>query len=168
MTFEAFLLLFPIVLAVHNWDEYAQFDEFVNVYHLPLPRKVRTRRVIGLAAISLTLVVAVLSAATYRYKSSGLLTISKVSVCGLMLNGLGHCVLSVRRGKMLPGTWSAVTLTLPYSAFALYLLRTRGGDSAGALLRCAGLGAVAALLAIPAFLSLGYFLARMLGAEGDA
>jgi hypothetical protein len=33
MTFVALNLLFPIVLAIHNVDEYSRYDDFIRAYH---------------------------------------------------------------------------------------------------------------------------------------
>ena len=78
-----------------------------------------------------------------------------------MLNGIGHSILSVRRRRLLPGTLSAVTLVLPYSAIAIAVMRADLGDSAGSLLRSVAFGALAAPLAIAAFLWLGYGTDRL-------
>ena len=49
MSFAAFNLLFPIVVAVHNIDEYRGYTDFVHSYPSWLDEKL-TRRVLGWAA----------------------------------------------------------------------------------------------------------------------
>jgi len=45
MTFAAVNLLFPVVLAIHNFDEYSRCDDFIRAYHPRLGEKLATRRV---------------------------------------------------------------------------------------------------------------------------
>ena len=66
MSFVAFNLLFPIVVAVHNIDEYRGYTDFVRSYPSWLAKKL-TRRVLGWAAILLTLAVTALAVATYIF-----------------------------------------------------------------------------------------------------
>ena len=167
MTFDAFNLLFPVILAIHNIDEYARHDDFFLAHHSRLAKKLTTRRVIRDAAILLTLTVALLDVLTYVCKADVLMTISKISIFALMINGIGHCVLSLRRGTMLPGTLSAATLVLPYSVIAMVVMRTNLGDSSWSLLRFAAFGALAAPLVIIFFLWISYGIFRLVARTGN-
>jgi hypothetical protein len=161
MTFAVLNLIFPIVLAIHNIDEYSRYDDFVRAFHPRLIKKLTTRRAVRNAAVLLTLAVALLDAMTYVYKAAVLTMISKVSICALMLNGIGHCILSLRRRTLLPGTLSAATLVLPYSVIAIAIMRADFGDSFWSFLRLAAFGALTAPLAIISFLWIGYGTARL-------
>src|SRR5215469_2570657 len=121
MTFAAFNLLFPIVVAIHNIDEYRGYEEFVRSYPSWLAEKL-TRKVVGRAAILLTLAVSVLAGLTYFYQSDVLLTVSKIAIIGLALNCVGHCILSLKRRALIPGTLSGAILVLPYSVVAMVLM----------------------------------------------
>ena len=159
MTFAAFNLLFPIVVAIHNIDEYRGYTDFVRSYPAWLAEKL-TRRVIGWAAILLTLAVTALAVATYFYQNDVLLMASKIAIIGLALNCVGHCFLSLKRRALVPGTLSGAILVLPYSAIAVSMMRIDLRDSFMGLLGYAAFGVIATPLAIGAFLWMGYVLAR--------
>ena len=164
MTFSVLSLLFPVVLAIHNLDEYSRYDDFVRTSFLLQQTKLRkliTRRVIRDAAILLTLGAAVLAAVTYVDKGAVPVAISKTAILALLLNGIGHCVLSLKRRTVVPGTLSAATLVLPYAALAIFTMRSECGDSFQLLLRYATLGALMAPLAVLLFLSISYCLSRV-------
>lgn len=161
MTFPTFDLLFPIVLAIHNVDEYRRCDDFIRAFHPSVAPKLTTRRVVRDGAILLTITVAILSVLTYTYNSAALVTISKVAIFALMLNGIGHCILSLKRRTLVPGTLSAVILILPYSAFAIVIMHTRLGDSFWSLLPYMAFGALTAPVAILIFLWVSYGLSRL-------
>ena len=161
MTFTSLNLLFPVVLAIHNADEDAHYDDFVRAYHTPLVRRLATRPVVRTAAILLTLSVTVLSALTYTCRSAALLTIARIAIFAFLLNGVGHCVLSFKRRSLTSGTLSALALVLPYTALDIVTMRTDLGDSLWSLGHYAALGAVAAPLTILAFLSIGYGFSRL-------
>jgi hypothetical protein len=109
----------------------------------------------------LTLAAAVSGALTYAYKSAVLLAISKIAIFALLLNALGHCILSLKRRELLPGTLSAVALVLPYSAVAIVIMRASLGDSFWSLFRDAMLGLILAPLAILSLLGISYGLSRL-------
>ena len=159
MTFAAFNLLFPIVVAIHNIDEYRGYTDFVRSYPAWLAEKF-TRRVIGWAAILLTLAITALAVATYFYQNDVLLMASKIAIIGLALNCVGHCFLSLKRRALVPGTLSGAILVLPYSAIAVSMMRIDLRDSFMGLLGYAAFGVIATPLAIGAFLWMGYVLAR--------
>ena len=164
MTFIAINLLCPAVLAIHNIDEYSRYDDFVHVYHSRLATKLTTRRVVRDALILMTLAVAVLAGLTYIRQSAILVMLSKVSVFAIMLNGIGHCVLSLKRRTLVPGTLSAIAFVIPYSFIAIAAMRTSLGDSYPSLCIDAIYGALAIPVATLSFLcisySFGYLAAR--------
>lgn len=143
MTFDGLILLFPIVLGIHNLDEYSRYDEFIAIYHRRLSRRITDRRVIRAAAVLLTGAAAVIVLLTYLYGTPTLHLISRVAVFALTLNALGHCGLSILRRKLVPGTRSAIALVFPYSAVAIYTMHSNLGDSAAALGWYGLLGALA-------------------------
>lgn len=161
MTFAAFNLLFPVVLAIHNIDEYSRYEDFVRAYHSRLAQRITTRRIVRDAAIMLTLTVAMLAGLTYLYQSAFLMMISKIATFALMLNGVGHCALSLKRRTATPGTLSAAALVLPYSVIAVAIMRTGLGDSYSSLCNYAIYGALTIPLATLSFLWIGYGFTRL-------
>ncbi len=159
MTFQTYILLFPLVLAIHNMDECGRHDEFARAYHSRLPGRLRSRAATLFGMTAVTVVVAGLSSLTFLLRSPGLLFLSKVAVCAFLLNAVGHCLLSIMRRHMLPGTLSALTLVLPYCVIALIILRARGEDSVTALLGYALLGAIILPPTALLFLYIGSLLA---------
>jgi hypothetical protein len=156
MTFIAINLLCPAVLAIHNMDEYSSYDDFVRVYHSRLVTKLTTRRVVKNAAILLTLTVAVLALRTYFGQNAILVTLSKVAVFAIMLNGIGHCVLSLKRRALAPGTLSAIAVVMPYSLIAIAAMQSTHGDSFLSLFIYAIYGALAVPVAALSFLWISY------------
>jgi Protein of unknown function with HXXEE motif len=161
MTFDVFILLFPIVLALHNLEECAGYEEFIKAYHARLPETLTTRATILGAAIALTIAAAVVCLAALVWKTPLLVQIAKVAICALLLNAVGHCVVSLRRRKWLPGTRTAAILVLPYGALALIVMRTATGDSAADLVRYALLGAITIPLTVAVFLLVGVGIAKL-------
>lgn len=157
MTFVTLNLVFPIILAVHNLDEYSRYDEFVHASPVRLPDYLTERRVVRNAAILLTLAVAVLAVLTDISGSTVLITFSRVAIFSLLLNGISHCVASVKRRTVTPGTLSAVFLVLPYCAVAIFNMRT----SSVSMLGDAAIGALITPVAIVICLWLGYATARL-------
>jgi Protein of unknown function with HXXEE motif len=161
MAFDWINLLLPVVLAVHNADEYARYDDFVNAYHPRLAKKLTSRPVIRSAAILLTLFVALQAGLAYVYKGGILLASCKVAIFALLLNAISHCVLSLKRRRILPGTLSAVLLVMPYSVAAIVIMRAGFGDSYSYLLLLAALGAITVPLAVILFLWIGYGISQL-------
>ena len=159
MTFAAFNLLFPIVVAIHNFDEYRGYEDFVRSYPAWLAEKL-TRKVVGWAAILLTLAVTALAVGTYFYQNAVLLMVSKVAIVGLGLNCLGHCFLSLKRRALVPGTLSGALLVLPYSVVAVFMMESSLKDSLQAVFGYAAIGAIVAPIAIGLFLLMGYLVGR--------
>jgi len=160
MTFPALMLLFPIVLGIHNTEEYLRFDDFIRTYHSRLPAKLTTRCVVRNAAILLTVAAAVLAALTYLQRAQALFAVSRVAILALMLNAVGHCALSLKKHAVTPGTVSAVALILPYSVVSVVVMHTQLGDSLALLVFSAAVGAVATPLAVALSLGIGYLCCR--------
>ena len=160
MALEWINLLLPIVLAVHNADEYARYDDFVDAYHPRLTKKLTSRPVIRNAVTLLTVVVALVAGLAYVYKGGVFVTICKVAIFALLLNAISHCVLSLKRHRILPGTVSAALLVMPYSIAAIVIMRSDCGDSYWYLFSLAAVGAITVPLAIMLFLWLGYGISR--------
>lgn len=161
MSFQALNLLFPVILAIHNAEEYLGHDRFAQVFYRRLPRGLSARPVMRNALIALTIAAAALCVATFLRPGRALLAASKIALWALALNGIGHCLLSVRRRTWLPGTVSACALVLPYSAAAIWVLHVSAKDSAMAMGLYAAMGALAGPAAALAFLGMGYGLASM-------
>lgn len=161
MTFAALNLLFPVVLAAHNADEYRRYEDFIREYHGRLAARLATRTVMRNAAILLPIAAAALAVPTFLWEPPALVTIARVAIFALMLNAIGHCALSLKRRSMLPATVSAIVLVLPYSLVCVFVMRTKLGDSWWFLLRCAALGAIVAPIAVFLFLWIGYGFSRL-------
>lgn len=161
MAFNVLVLLFPIVLAIHNFDECARYEDFIKTYHARLPEKLTTRAAIVGAATALTIAAVALCLGAVIWKTPFLMLVAKVSICALLLNAISHCVLSLKRGKWLPGTLSASILVLPYGIVALVVMRTVLGDSAGDIIRYALLGAITIPLTVAVFLLVGFGITRL-------
>jgi hypothetical protein len=161
MAFNVLVLLFPIVLAIHNLDEFAQYGDFVGTYHSRLPAKLTARPAVFWAATAVTIAAALLCLSALVWQKPVLLLAAKVSICALLLNAIGHCLLALKRRKWLPGTWSACILVLPYGLIALVTMRISVGDSTAAIIRYAFLGAITIPLAVVVFLLVGNGIARL-------
>lgn len=161
MTFPVLNLLLPVVLAVHNFDEYSRYDEFVRVYQGWLPQRFITRRVLRDALTLLTLAAAMISVLTYFFRTDALISVSRIAIFALMLNAIGHCIQSLNKGRMTPGTPSAIALVLPYSVVAIIVMRSYLGDSVSSLLRFALAGTITIPLAIAIFILSGYGVSRL-------
>jgi hypothetical protein len=160
MALDWITLLLPLVLAVHNVDEYAKYEDFVKAYHPRLSKKLTARPVIRNAVALLTVSVALLAGLAYMYQGGVLRTVCKVAVFALLLNAISHCMLSLKRRRILPGTMSAAVLILPYSVVAIVIMHSECGDSYSFLALLAALGALTVPLATALFLGLGYGMSR--------
>jgi hypothetical protein len=149
------------VLAIHNLDEYARYEDFINAYHSRLPAKLTTRPAIFWAATTLTATAAVICVSALVWETPVLFLGAKVSICALLLSATSHCLLSVKRRKWLPGTRSACILVLPYGVITLIVMRTNVGDSAAAIILYVLLGAITIPLAVVVFLLVGNGIARL-------
>jgi hypothetical protein len=107
MAIDVLVLLFPVVLAIHTLDEMRSQDAFVHAYRSRLPARLQARPVMLWAATWLTAAAAVICIGAVTRQSPGLLLMSKVAICALLLNAVGHCARSPGRRQWLPGTRSA-------------------------------------------------------------
>lgn len=153
------LLLFPLVLAIHNLDEIARHEDFVAAYHARLPAALTSASALWWALTTLTLAAAVLCLSAVLWQNPILLLMAKVSIYALLLNAIGHCLLSVKRRKLLPGTRSAALLVLPYGVLALTVILKDSPVST--VIRHALAGAITIPLAVAVFLLLGNAIARL-------
>ena len=149
-------LLFPIVLAIHNGDEYFRREEFIRVHHGKFAARFITRPVVRNAMVLLTLTATAMGLLTWIYRNQVLVEISIVAIFALMLNALSHIVLSFKRRSFTPGALSAVVLVLPYSAVVIATLRVTLGMPWVSMLRFVALGLITTPVAIALFLFLGY------------
>jgi hypothetical protein len=161
MTFNALAVLFPIVLAIHNIDEYAGYEEFIATYHARLPNCFTDRASIFSAATALTITAALVCLAALKWQAPFLVQLVKISICALLLNAFGHCALALKKHKWLPGTRSAVVFVLPFGALSLILMRTSIGDSTADLLRYTILGAITIPVVVAVFLCVGFGISRL-------
>jgi hypothetical protein len=151
----------PVVLAIHNVDEYMRFDDFVKAFHGRLGPRILNRQVVFSAATLLTLAVAVLCALTFIYRTPVLYFVSQAAIFAILLNAIGHCVLSVKRRSRTPGTVSAICFVIPYCSWAVLLMTTGLGQSRREILLAALLGAAGMAPVIYLFLMLGLIFARI-------
>ena len=156
MNLLVLILLFPIVLAIHNADEYFRRDEFIRAYHGKFAVRFITRPVVRNAMGLLTLTATAMGLLTWIYRNQVLVEISIVAIFALMLNAVSHIVLSLKRRSRTPGTLSAVVLVLPYSAVVIATLRFTLGMPWASMLRFVALGLITTPVAIGLFLFLGY------------
>ena len=161
MALNVIVLLLPIVLAIHNLEEYLQHEDFINTYHPGLSARLTARPATFWAITTLTAAVAFICVVAVLSKNQALLSISKISIGAVMLNAVSHCLLSLKRRRWVPGTRSACFLVLPYSVIALIVMRTGAGDSPALMLRYALLGAITIPLAVGGFLLVGYGIASL-------
>jgi hypothetical protein len=161
IAFDWVTLLLPLVLAVHNADEYARHDDFIRAYHSRLAKALTSRPAVRYAAIFLTLAVALMAGFAYVYKSGVFVAICKVSIFALLLNAISHCALSLKHRTILPGTLSAALLVMPYSIVAIVIMHADLRDSYSYLFLLAALGAITVPLAVILFLWIGYAICRL-------
>jgi hypothetical protein len=159
--FDWVIVLLPLLVAVHNVDEYARYDDFVRAYHSRFLAKRVSRPAIRYALIAVTLVVAVIAGLAYVHKGGIYVALCNVTIFALMENAIGHCVLSLKRRTLIPGTLSAAVLVLPYSIVAIVSMRADLATSYSSLLLFAASGAVAMPLFIVGFIWLGYGISRL-------
>ena len=151
----------PLLVAVHNVDEYARYDDFVRAYHSRFLTKWVSRPAIRNTLIAVTLFVALIAGLAYVHKGGIYLALCSVTIFAFMENAIGHCALSLKRRALVPGTLSAVVLVLPYSIVAIAVMRADLATSYSSLLLLVACGAAAMPLFIVGFLWLGYGISRL-------
>ncbi len=159
--FEWVTMLLPLIAAVHNVDEYARYDDFVRAYHSRFLAKQVSRPAMQNALIAVTLFVSVIAGLAYVHKGGVYVALCNITILAFMENAIGHCVLSLKRHTLVPGTLSAAVLVLPYSIVAVASMRADLARSYSSLLLFAASGAVAMPLFIVGFLWLGYGISRL-------
>jgi hypothetical protein len=111
--------------------------------------------------IAVTLFVAVIAGLAYVHKGGVYVALCNITILAFMENAIGHCVLSLKRRTLVPGTLSAAVLVLPYSIVAIASMRADLASSYSSLLLFAACGAVAMPLFIVGFIWLGYGISRL-------
>lgn len=149
--------LFPIILGIHNVEEYFRHDDFIQSYPPRIARWL-TRPIIRSAMVLLTLATAAVSLLTWIYRTPWLLDISLIADFALMLNAFSHVGRSLLHHSLTPGTLSALCLVLPYSLLVVATLRLSEGMSWSAMFRLMALGIPMIPVAVLVFLALGYAL----------
>jgi hypothetical protein len=155
MTIYTLNLLFPIILGIHNAEEYGRHDDFIRDYPARVARYV-SPPVVRAAMVWLTLAAAVVSVLAWIYRTSWLLDIALVADFALLLNAFGHIGRSMYRRSLTPGTVSAVCLVLPYSAVVTAMLRHSENMSWGRIASLLALGVPAIPVTVAICLALGY------------
>lgn len=77
-------------------------------------------------------------------------------MAAFIINAISHGLLSARKRSMLPGTWTALFLLLPFCLVALQRLISANHESPATLAMMAGIGLITGPPAIILFLALGY------------
>ena len=155
MTFQTLALCFPIVLALHNADEYRHNPSFLQIHAPWLPARWIGPRNVRAAMVLLTLTAVALAVWNFIARTLALQMATEIAIAALALNAIGHCALSLLRKSLLPGTLSALLLVLPYSIAVGYILRSRG-ESKQHLAEALLLGAIGLPLVTVLFLWLGH------------
>lgn len=162
MSFQLLILLLPLVVGVHNFEEYRQYDEFVRIYfQRGLLARLMSRAVLRNALIFLTLAAILLCVWSYVSSAEMLLIALRIAIFALGVNAVGHCVVSAIHHSVTPGTLSAALVVLPYSILALITMRIVLGDSLIALVSYACLGAITLPLAALASILVGSCVSRL-------
>jgi hypothetical protein len=159
--FEWVTVLLPLLVAVHNADEYARYDDFVRAYHSQFLAKQVSRPALRNTLIAVTLFVTAIAGLAYVHKGGVYVVLCNITIFAFMENAIGHCVLSLKRRTVVPGTVSAAMLVLPYSVVAIASMRADLAASNSSLLLFAACGAVAMPLFTAGFLWLGYGISRL-------
>lgn len=111
--------------------------------------------------VAVTVFVAVIAGLAYIHKGGIYVALCSITILAFMENAIGHCVLSLKRRTLIPGTLSAAVLVLPYSIVAIAAMRADLASSYSSLLLFAACGAAAMPLFIVGFLWLGYGISRL-------
>ena len=154
MTVAGLNLLFPAVLAIHTVEECLRFKSFSLTLPAALPPRLRERSAFVGGAVLLTLSAGTLEIYTFAFRSVPGLLLCRLALFALLANGIGHCARSMLRGRVLPGTWSAAFLVVPYCTLTSLAMRPSGQTGASFVLE-AMLGVLIMPLAAGVFLLLG-------------
>jgi len=134
------VLLAPLVFALHVYEEYPAFIEWMN-RRVSQPMSAETFALVNGAAFVITLALAVTTALAGG-RALALALVAWLSFL-MLANGLLHLLATALDGEYCPGALSSGLLYLPYFALALGACRRLGGGIPWrAALAAAGLGAV--------------------------
>jgi hypothetical protein len=133
------LLLAPVVFALHVYEEYPAFIEWMN-RRVSQPMSVETFALVNGGALLVTLVLAT-STALAGGRALVLALVAWLSFL-MLANGLLHLLATAIDGAYAPGAISSGLLYLPYFALAFGACRRLGGIPWRAALAAAALGAL--------------------------
>lgn len=117
MTFYPFVL--AAIFILHNFEEWYFFDRLPKLG----PFKRFANRNSFLFAISLLTVLVIVCSFPYFQKTHLIILLS------LMINAIQHGVISIWYRRIIPGTFSALLLMLPFST--IYLIKLFSGTGLG-------------------------------------
>jgi L-asparagine transporter-like permease len=156
MSFPALYLLFPVVLAIHNLDEYFASRHRTQQSRPSWLMRYYQSEVARLAMMLLTVASVVVAVLNYVERDGKLNTVAELSVFALLFNAIGHVIVSLKARSFTPGTRSALIFVLPYSVLAIAAIRRGSGFSVTALWPVA----IAGLVALPVAILVALAVAR--------
>ncbi|WP_203363700.1 HXXEE domain-containing protein [Bacillus sp. REN10] len=123
--FYKILWALPVIFAIHNGEELPQLENWTNEHladkSFAFLRELYSFHSLAFAMIMLTVVVTVVVILEYKLRNKLTFTLTMLSACLLLINGLTHIVQSMIFQSYMPGLISAVLLLIPYMSFVLYL-----------------------------------------------
>jgi hypothetical protein len=137
------LLLAPLVFALHVYEEYPAFIEWMN-RRVSVPMTTESFAVVNGAAIVVTLIVAGV-AAIRPGRAAAIVIIGWLSFL-MLANGTLHLLATAIERVYCPGAITAAVLYLPYFAWAFAACRRMGGLSGRAGATAAAIGALPMLV----------------------
>jgi hypothetical protein len=120
MNFSTLMLLLAAATAAHNMEEWQGYTEWVTVYHSRLNARFKDRAVFRFALILLT--VLVLAVALAHYWTGRATVLCKVIVFAILLNAIGHCIVSLYKRRIVPGAITALFLIIPLASAEIYVM----------------------------------------------
>lgn len=115
-------LLLPIIFILHNMEEYLYYGKFSQFYSRFIEKKFNDP-IIFLYAISfLSFIVFIVIGSNYLFKNEMLNYLMIIVFLSILMNSIQHCVSSLYFRNLLPGTFTSITLIIPYSIFFLITL----------------------------------------------
>jgi Protein of unknown function with HXXEE motif len=155
-SFPALYLVFPLVLGVHNLDEYTHAQRRLANPQLQAHSSFFRSDVAQFAMILLTVASCLVALLNYTTRTMGMAIVAELSVFSLFFNAVGHIILSIKHRAWGPGTRSATFLVLPYTMAALTIMTRGSGQAVLALWPLA----VGGLVALPAAILIALALAK--------
>ncbi len=123
MNSETWGLLLPVASLIHTAEEYWSFDEFRQAFLPSQDQKFQKRSVFAGALIIITLFIAAIALSNYLVGGKILQFLTTLIALALQLNAIQHLFLSSCKGKIVPGTLSAVLVVIP--SCLLYLMQLK-------------------------------------------